>query len=273
MSFSPVLPFGGYAGWTFLDGTLAKQKAALAANPATQRDETYFREKIGSVTSAEALVSDRRLLRVTLTAFGLEADIDAKAFIRKVLEEGTGKEGALANRLADKRYRELSSAFGFGDFATSRNQVSGFADKILTRFRDKSFEAAVGQQNNTFRLALNARSELTALASSGSSPLAKWYGILGSKPLREVFQGAFGLPPSFALVDIDRQLDVLRDRTASQLGVDDPADFSDPSVIEKLIRLYLVRAETAQSGTASPQSGALQLLSSGQQSLLSLLGR
>ena len=41
--------------------------------------------------SAADLVADRRLLKVALGAFGLEGEIDKKAFIRKVLEEGTDR--------------------------------------------------------------------------------------------------------------------------------------------------------------------------------------
>ena len=39
-----------------------------------KRDTEYFQEKISSITSAEELVSDRRLLTVALGAFGLQDD-------------------------------------------------------------------------------------------------------------------------------------------------------------------------------------------------------
>lgn len=113
MSFQPVLPLTGTAGWAFLKRTEAAQEAAFGKRPEVQRDEAYFREKIGSIRSAEALVSDRRLLRISLEAFGLEGDLNARAFIRKVLEEGTLKRDSLANKLADPRYSQLSRAFGF----------------------------------------------------------------------------------------------------------------------------------------------------------------
>ncbi len=116
MTFQPVIPFGGFAGWAFLKRTLPAQQAALQATPANQRDEEYFRANIGKIKSADELISDRRLLQVALTAYGLEGDINNKAFIRKVLSDGTLSENALSNRLADKQYQKLSAAFGFGDF-------------------------------------------------------------------------------------------------------------------------------------------------------------
>ena len=151
MSFAPVVPFGGVAGWTFLKRTLPSQRAAFEAAPANQRDEAYFREKIGKITTAEALVSDRRLLKVALGAFGLEADINNRYFIRKVLEEGTLNADALANKLANKQYEKLSAAFGFALGAAS-TQISGFADKILAQYDARQFETAVGAQNDDMRL-------------------------------------------------------------------------------------------------------------------------
>lgn len=104
--------------------------------------------------TAEQLVNDKRLLRISLAAFGLEADVNSKAFIQKILEGGTLKEGSLANKLADKQYQKLSAAFGFGDFKVPRTAISTFPTK-LTQFRTRSFETAVGNQNNAL-LAMNA---------------------------------------------------------------------------------------------------------------------
>jgi len=139
MSFQPVLPLSGFAGWSFLKKTMARQQVALQTVPAQVRDEAYFRDKIGKVKTAEQLVNDKRLLRISLAAFGLEADVNSKAFIQKILEGGTLKEGSLANKLADKQYQKLSAAFGFGDFKVPRTAISTFPDEILTQFRTRSF--------------------------------------------------------------------------------------------------------------------------------------
>lgn len=262
MTFSPVVPFGGYAGWKFLARTREAQQEAFANSRQLQRDETYFREKIGAVRTAEELVSDRRLLTVALGAFGLSDDINNKYFIRKVLEDGTLDTKALANKLADKRYLEFSKAFGFGDFATPRTQLSDFADKILVAYETRRFEEAVGEQNAQMRLAMNAERELGKLAVRNTSVDAKWFGVMGSAPMREVFQTALGLPASFASIDLDQQLSVMKDRAERFLGSPDVAQFADPEKVEQLVRLYLLRAET-QTGTGySGQSTALVLLQS-----------
>ncbi len=198
MSFTPILISTGYAGWAFLSKTLASQQTAFDQSPEIKRDEDYFRAKIGSVKTADDLVNDRRLLKVALGAFGLDQDINSKAFIKKILSDGTLKTDALANKLSDKSYKDLSAAFGFGDFDVPRTQLSTFADEILSGYEAHQFEQAVGEQDNDMRLALNAQRELATLAGKSSSEDTKWYSIIGNTPLRTVVQGALGLPDSTA---------------------------------------------------------------------------
>jgi hypothetical protein len=264
MSFVPVVPFGGPAGWSFLKRTMAAQAGAHAATPALARDEAHFRARIGTVRSAEALVSDPRLMRVALGAFGLEADARNTFFIRKVLEEGTLDPGALANRLADKRYRAFSAAFGFGDFSVPRTVLSDFGNEIVARWKERGFEAAVGAVSEPMRLALNARREIAALAAEPSSVDTKWYTIMGTPPLRKVVEGALGMPPTFAALPLDRQLTMLKDRSAAAFGASGVEQFTQPDRMEALITRYLIRAETgpAPGGVAAttPGSAALALL-------------
>jgi len=277
MSFAPVVPLAGYAGWGFLKRTLPSQKAAFAADTGIRRDDDYFRAHIGSIKSAEALVSDRRLLKVALGAFGLDADINNRFFIRKVLEEGTLNVGTLANRLADKQYLAMSAAFGFGDFPVPSTQISTFADTILSAYATRQFESAVGDQNGDLRLALNAERELPTLANRNISENAKWFTIMGSTPLRKVFETAFGLPPSFATLDLDTQLTTFRARAETTLGTANVSQFTDRVPLDKLLRRFLLRSEaTAGLSSSAPGASALQLLqatsASSASGLLSLLG-
>jgi hypothetical protein len=263
MTFAPALPLPGYAGWAFLKRTMTAQAATLQASPQNQRDEAYFREKIGGINSAADLVKDRRLLSVALGAFGLENDINSRFFIQKVLEDGTLKAGSLANRLADKQYQKLSAAFGFGDFAIPRSKSSTFADKIIGQYRTRQFEAAIGQQNGDFRLALNAEREIAALAARDVSGDTKWFTVLGNTPLRKVFETTLRLPASIGAIDVDKQLQVFKARAEAQFGSADLAQFKDPKKLDGLIRSFLLASETSVArSNSSSGTTALQLLQS-----------
>ncbi|MGQ0609671.1 MAG: DUF1217 domain-containing protein [Paracoccaceae bacterium] len=257
MTYVPALAGTGYFGWAALKRSQPLHAQALANSPTIKRDEDYFRARIGSVRTADDLVNDPRLLRVALTAYGLEGDMGSRAFVKKVLTDGTLDPEALANRLSDKQYLKFSAAFGFGDYSTPRTQLSDFADKTLALYRARSFEAAVGQTNDDYRLALNAERELPALAGKSSSEDTKWYTVLGNAPLRTVMQTALGLPSSTTALDIDRQLDLYKARAKAQFGDDSLSQFAAPEKMAKLIKTYHLRAEVAAYDGGSVRASAV----------------
>ena len=262
MSFAVTLPLSGYAGWKLLKRTQSQQQALLAQNPAQQRDEAYFRQKIATIKTAEDLVADRRLLRVALGAFGLSGDLNNKFFIRKVLESDTLDSTSLASKLADKRYKEMADAFGFGTFAVPSTQISTFADKILTKFKQQEFESAVGEVDGSMRIALYAERNLPDLAAKSQTDRTKWYTVIGSEPLRNLFQTTFNLPSSFGTLDIDQQVATLEKKAKTMFGSSSLSQFTDPAAMDKLIRNYAIRAEVANgTGSATAKgAAALQIL-------------
>ena len=258
MSFQPVLPTGGYAGWLFLERTLESQKSTFVRTGEVSRDLAYFRENIAAADTAEKLVDDRRLLKVALGAFGLDDDLNARAFILKVLEEGTLDKEAFANRLADKRYAEIARVFGYGDLG-ARTDLSSFANDIAARYEDRQFERAVGQVDESMRLALYFETALTDILEANTSEDARWFALMGTPPARAVIESALGLPKSLATLDIDQQLEAFKSRAARVFGTESLGGLTDETAREKAIRLYLVREEAA-SFASSAGSIALTLL-------------
>ncbi|MBY6201799.1 DUF1217 domain-containing protein [Maritalea mobilis] len=260
---TPIVPLGGYAGWRFLSASLDAQVARFADSPVQARDRAYFRETIGSITSAADLVADYRLRRVALSAFGLQDDMANRAFIERVLADGVVEDDALANKLADTRYREFAEAFGFGSPLPPRTQMPGFADKILAKFDRQAFEVAVGEQDDDMRLALNAARALPELAESGVSDTTAWLTILGTTPLRSVFETALGLPSGIATLDLDRQVEDFRDAASRVLGSAEIAQFSDPARVEDLMRNFTLRAQLSNGPSmTTPGYAAMTLLAS-----------
>lgn len=258
MTFQPFVPTGGLAGWRFLQSTAEVQRMAHAKSAMQQRDLAYFKENIGKVQTAEQLVSDYRLLAVALGAFGLDGDIGNKYLIRRVLEDGTFKPDALSNRLSDKRYRDLAKTFGFGDFPIPNTKLSDFADKIAARYRDQRFEADMGRTNDTMRLALNAKRELPQLAQSKGTNLTKWFTLMGTPPLRKVMETALGLPPAFAALPIDRQVETFQERAVAKFGTSDLAELGQGEKLERLLDRYAALDTTGTGNNVS--SPALLLL-------------
>ena len=229
MSFQPILPLDGYVGWRFLQRTREQQEAALTGAPATLRDEAYFDANIQSITSAEELVKDRRLLNIALTAFGLQDDLPNRAFIQKVLESSPNEDGSFVNRLADKRYKKLNLAFGFGEAGSSLNQRDGFSNTTL---------AKAGAQTDIPQRALSQGQELTTLAGEDSSEQSKWYTVLGTPSLRSLFESAFQLASGFGALSLDVQVEVLRSRTLQLTGANTVGQFTDRDTTDTLLRRF-----------------------------------
>lgn len=272
MTYQPVVPIGGLAGWRFLQRTLESQRASHAASPTNAREIGYFRDNIAAADTAEKLVGDFQLLKVALGAFGLGDELPKKALIRKILEGGSEAKDAFANRMVDTRYKDFARIFGYGDAGGAQVGREGFADEIVERYRIRSFEEAVGAVDADMRLALNfqrSASELASLAAGGMKTDVAWMRVLGDKPLREVFDKALGLPEGFPALDIDRQLEIYKDKVGRLLGSSDPARLGEADAKETVLRRFFVRQELENgSGGFTP---ALTLLQSSQNLFLSRL--
>ncbi len=261
--FQPVVPFGGFAGWSFLTRTLDNQKEAYAKSPEVAREVNYFKENISKIQTAEDLMADRTMLKVALEAFGLGEDINNKFFIRKVLEDGTIADDALANKLSDQRYLKLSKAFGFGDFPVPNTVLSDFGEKITSAFKERQFETAVGDQNEDFRLALGVSRDLTDIANKDLREDTLWFTVMGNAPLRAVFETVFNLPDAFGTLNLDKQLETFKDRAQSVFGDSGVKQFASADKQGELTRLFLLQSEV-QSLNVNAGGGqtALTLLQS-----------
>ena len=263
IGFQPILPQSGYSGWRFLERTLESQKTVFEKSPELNRDIEYFKEHIRHATSAEDLVNDRRLLKVALGAFGLEGDLDKRAYVLKALVEGTDSEDAFANRMVDKRYQQLAKAFGYGNVSGARVSRSDFSDGIVKSFTELQFEVAVGDGDNSMRMAMVFMREIGELSNSKGANGSAWFTVMGNPPMRTLFESAFGLPDGFGSLDVDRQREILKEKNTKMFGSSSLSVFGDPENIEKLIRTYFVRQQLSENMNGVARgSAALTLIKS-----------
>lgn len=245
--FQPVSLSSGIAGWQFIQRTYDRQFSSFTESVEIKRDVELFRERIASITTAEELVADRQVLQVALGAFGLEADIDNRFFIQKMLDEGTTNDDALANRFTDERYKDFSAAFGFGPGEVVQTGTANFANDIIAKYEAASFEVALGEQDETMRVALYAQRVLSDVVGGDGSTDEKWFTIMAQPPLRTLFETALNLPSQFGQIDIDQQLDVFKERASRQFGSENPADFTETELLNDIIETYVARSQLNQS--------------------------
>lgn len=261
MSYNVQVGTGGYTGWKILERTMERQRDVFSQNYAVRSYKDYFSNKFPEVATAEQLVADYKLLTVALRAFGLESDINNRFFIRKILESDPDDSTSLVNRLADKRYLKLNQALAFHDTPDEReNKLEPLS--IIEKFETRSFEKNIGERYTEIELALNAQREIAEIADLNISENAKWYQILASKPLRRIFEGAFGLGSSFASLPIDRQLSDMKHRTERLTGSDSVSQFSSSVALDSVLKRFLLLGQLNISSANTRYTTALAILKS-----------
>jgi len=263
MPFTPVIPASGLAGWNFLKSSLPLQTEIFNRSPDIQRDIDYFTDNIGSINTLDDFISDRRLLRVSLGAFGLDEEINKGALVRKVLEEGTEDRGAFAVRLNNTNYLNYANVFKFdseGKFQPS----DGFVQNVVSQYRERQFEVELDNVDPNLRLASNFERDIVNIAETASTARAGWFRVLGSAPLREVVESVFNLPSSFSQLNIDKQVEILQDRSLQRFGSRGVDVFSDNANVEKSIQRFFLQKQIESGPSASARGAtALTLLSGG----------
>ena len=258
MSFVPALPFGGIAGWRYLQGAGGALRQAHAETGPVRRAADAFTEAAPALRSAADVSSDRTLRSVALTAFGLQDDLPNVHFVERVLSQGATDPGALSRRLTDTRYRAMAAAFGFDRAGAPAIAAPEAAGAVRTAFEAQSFEAAIGEAHPELRLALAMDRELPEIANSGLSTEGKWFTVMGTPSLRAVFEGALGTPEGFGTLDVDRQLSEFMDRASRILGTDDLSAFAEPGLRDDLAIRFLARAQ-AEEGPSPTMRGMAAL--------------
>lgn len=263
MPYTPVIAGTGLNAWRFLKASEETQTEIFDRSPDIERDVEYFQENIGDVNNLDDLMSDRRLLKVALGAFNLGDEINKGAFVRKVLEDGTEDSSAFAVRLNNSDYLEMANVFAVSDDGSISISASQTAD-MVEEYKTNQYEVAVGEVDNNMRLALNFERGIAELASSDLSEDAGWFKAMASVPIRTVLEGAFNLPTGFSQLDIDRQKDILSDRSNSLFGGKTVDIFKDPEIIDQTIRRFLL-TEQLNSGPSSSTPGfaAISILNGG----------
>ncbi|MEE2922511.1 MAG: DUF1217 domain-containing protein [Pseudomonadota bacterium] len=256
MSYQPVIPLTGYNGWKFLESTLDKQIENYSDSASVKNDRDYFEQKMSSPITMEDFLADRRLLRISLTAFDLGGEEWKGGFIRHVMEERADPDSTFLKRLNNTAYTNFADTFALED-----GKVSLSADTIATlgdQFELASFRSAVGDVDNNMKLSLNFQAKIGELVRAESSETANLYRLLGDVPVRTVLETALNLPGDFNSLDLDLQAKILKERMLSVFSISSVSDITQPDVVDKAIQRFHTM-DMIESGQSSLSSGSVAL--------------
>lgn len=262
MAFQPVVPLSGIGGWKFLQATYDKQLQSYTNSPQVRNDRDYLIEKFAQPIAVEDFLKDPRLLRVTMTAFDLSGEEWKKGYINKVLKEVNDPESTFLARLNNPKYTAFANALKpvNGKISLEIEDIAAMA----VRFEANSFEIAVGEVDDTMRLSLNYKSEISSIVGSGASESAIAYRLMADIPTYTVVKAALNLPSDVSKLSVERQAEIISNGMKKALGISKLADIASPEAVDKLIvRYHAMKSISDGAAAYSPASAALTILGGG----------
>ena len=199
-----------------LDTTLQR----VSEQSIVSREVEYYLENIGDVKSIDDFLGDSRLFSFAMKAHGLEDMNYAKAFMRKVLEEGIDSDDSFANSLTDNRYADFAKTFDFKSFDAATTSFTKTQQGTVDKYVRQTLEEQAGADNEGVRLALYFERKAEGIDT--------FYEILADPALAQVVRTTLGLPDAVATIDIDKQVEMISDRL-------DLETFRDPDALSELL--------------------------------------
>ncbi|MBO6636531.1 MAG: DUF1217 domain-containing protein [Roseitalea sp.] len=208
----------------------------LESRADVQREIEYYNETIGTIKTAEQFVGDTRLFNFAMKAHGLEDMAYAKAFMLKVLNEGTDANDAFANTLSDSRYRDFADTFDFARHGEAATVFTKAQQGVIDKYLVQTLETEAGESDQGVRLALYFERKAPQINS--------YFDILADPALSEVVRTTLGIPQETATIDIDKQAAMMADRLSL-------SDLKDPEKLDKLVERFANMWQIENGGQAA----------------------
>lgn len=235
-----------YTSYQLVTKNVQSSLDRIAKQPLAAREIAYWKENIGKVKTADDFLNNSRLFNFAMKAHGLGDLAYAKGLIKKLLKEGTQDSSAMANRMADARYKEFAKTFDFqrlGPFTTGMPEaLTGTVDKYLRQ----SLEENAGAENEGVRLALYFERKAPTIKGA--------MGILSDPALLKVVQTALNIPASTGTANIDSQAAMI-ERKLDIPSLKTPEGMS--KFMKKFTAMWDVSSSQATMATGLPGAASM----------------
>jgi hypothetical protein len=222
----------------------AVQNGVSPDNPVLKQQTDAYLKDIVNVKSIDDFLNDDSVYTYAMKAFGLDAKIGDKAFMRKILEGGVADPASFANQQTNKNYAAFAAAFDFAAHGEEATTYSVPEQGTVDAYVRQTMEDEQGAQNQGVQLALYFQRKAGSITSA--------YDILADKALAKVVRTALRLPDSTAMLDIDKQASMIEDKL-------DIKDFQDPAKLGDFLKRFTSLYDI-DNPSASQQSAPLSIL-------------
>jgi hypothetical protein len=217
----------------------AIQNGVSPDNPVLQQQTDDYLKQIVDVKSIDDLLDNDAVYTYAMKAFGLDAKLGDKDFMRKILEGGVSDPNSFANQQTDKNYAAFAAAFDFAAHGEETTTFSVPEQGTVDQYVRQTMEDEQGAQNQGVQLALYFQRKASSITSA--------YDILADKALAKVVRTALRLPDSTAMLDIDKQASMIEDKL-------DIKDFQDPAKLGDFLKRFTSLYDIDNPDTAQQDS-------------------
>lgn len=230
-----------------IENNLSRYQTLTADQPSVKTATDYYKANIGSVTSISQLVGNYRLLSYALNAYGLGDQINNKALITKVLQQGTSSPKALANTLDNANWKAFANAFNFSATGSASPTSSTSVATTTSDYVEQQLEENEGQSDPGVQLALYFARVAPTITNS--------LQILADTNLTEVVQTIFNLPAGTSESQINQEAAALQ----KLMPV---SELQNPATVKSLTERFTA-AYDAKYGVGGTDSGGSLTVDSG----------
>jgi hypothetical protein len=220
---------------------LARYQKVETNKPANKLASAYYQANIGKVKTIDQFVGNYRLLSYALQAYGLGDQVNNKALITKVLQQGTSTSKALANTLPNGNWKKFAAAYNFSAKGNAAPSSTASVSTTKADYIEQQLEGDQGAANTGVGLALYFARVAPSLTNSMQ--------ILADKNLLEVAQTIFNLPSTASAAQIDKQAKMI-EKLMPIKDLQDPKKLK--SLVQRFTAAYDVTYGAGGTGASSP---------------------
>jgi hypothetical protein len=222
--------------YQIITNNMTRTKALIENDASVKRETEYYNKTIKSIKTVDEFIKNDRVFKYAMKAYGLDDMAYAKAFMKKLLQEGVSSPTSMANKMSNPLYKEFAKAFDFaGKGATATSEASA-TTQTVEKYVQQTLEQREGDADQGVRLALYFKRKASSVKTT--------MGILADKALLQFVQTTFNIPQAASRADLDIQVRNLE-------KVLDVKDFQDPKKVDKLIQRFNVMWEMNNPSASS----------------------
>jgi hypothetical protein len=218
------------------------------AQPEVQRALKQFTLAVNSAKSVTQLLANPAVMKVLLTANGMQDQIGYTALATKALTSDLTKPNSLANVLTDTRWKTMAQTYNFAANGLKTIQTPAALASIAAAYTKATWEAGEDAVAPGLAQALDFKARASTATSVDQ--------ILGDPTFRTVVTTALGIPQEIAFQSITAQEKAISTRL-------DVKKLQDPKFVATMAEQYLIANSGSSSAASTPDLTTLAIQGQG----------